>query len=254
MKAVNLIPQDLRRQSGTAGATGPAVYILLGALTVAVILVAAWAVVGRSVTKTESDLRTVQAEATAAEQRAGQLKPYAQFREMRVKRVETVTSLSRSRFNWPFALREISRVLPEDVWLTSVTGTVAPGVSVEDGGGGATAQLRNQLNSPALELVGCSNDQEAVAKYLARLRSVQGVTRVTLAQSVKLDVAADASSDASSGGGGDSSSADCRQGNRRIPKFELITFFEGSTATPSSGTAGAPAPPSQPADSKGDSK
>ena len=242
MKAVNLIPSDLRRASGTAGSTGPAVYVLLGALTVAVILVAAWAVVGRSVKQTQSDLDKVRVEAVAAEQRAGQLKPYAQFRDMRVKRVETVTSLSRSRFNWPFALREVSRVLPDDVWLTNVTGTVAPGVQLEDAGGGATTQLRNQLNAPALELVGCSSNQEAVAKYLARLRSVQGVTRVTLAQSEKLDVA-----ESSGGGGASEGGGDCRQGNRRIPKFELITFFEGSTATPSSGSpGGAPAPaPSQ---------
>lgn len=240
MKAVNLIPNDLRRASGTAGATGPAVYVLLGALTVAVILVAAWAVVGRSVKQTQADLDRVRVEASAAEQRAGQLKPYAQFRTTREKRVETVTSLSRSRFNWPFALREVSRVLPSDVWLTGVTGTVAPGVQLEDAAGGATTQLRNQLSSPALELTGCSTDQESVAKYLARLRSIQGLTRVTLAQSEKLDVASN-----SAGGGGETGGGDCRQGNARIPKFELIAFFEGSTATPSSGTAGGPPPAPQ---------
>ena len=237
MKAVNLIPPDLRRQSGTAGATGPAVYVLLGALTVALIIVAAWAVVGRSVKQTENDLERVRAEATAAEHRAGQLKPYAQFREMRVKRVETVTSLSRSRFNWPFALREVSRVLPDDVWLTGVTGTVAPGVQLEDNATGATSGLRSQLNSPALEMIGCADDQEAVARYLARLRSIQGVTRVTLAQTEKLDVEA-SSEDSGAGGGSEGDGAECRQGNRRIPKFELITFFEGSTATASSGTPG----------------
>jgi Tfp pilus assembly protein PilN len=251
MKAVNLIPPDLRRKTGTAGSTGPAVYILLGALTVAVILVAAWAVVGRSVKNTQNEVAKLQAEATAAEQRAGQLKPYAQFRETRVKRVETVTSLSRSRFNWPFALREVSRVLPDDVWLTAVTGTVAPGVQLEDtGGGGTTAQLRAALNSPALELVGCSDSQEAVAKLLARLRSIQGVTRVTLGESEKLDVAASAGGASSSSGSG-GTSGDCRQANRKIPKFEVITFFEGSTATPSSGSPGSPA---QPADAKGGSK
>ena len=242
MKAVNLIPPDLRRQSGTAGATGPAVYVLLGLLTVAVILVAAWAVVGRSVKQTEADLARVKAEATVAEQRAGELKPYADFRAMRLKRVETVTSLSRSRFNWPFALREVSRVLPEDVWLAGITGSVAPGVQLEDTIGGQTTPLRNQLNSPALEIVGCSEDQEAVAKYLARLRSIQGVTRVTLAQTEKLDIKAE-----SSGGGAAQSSsddADCRQGNRKIPRFELITFFEGSTATPSSARASSSRTPS----------
>ncbi|HEV2062525.1 MAG TPA: hypothetical protein VGR12_06695 [Solirubrobacteraceae bacterium] len=250
MRAVNLIPPDLRRQSGTAGATGPAVYVLLGVLTVAVVLVAAWAVVGRSVKQTQADLEKVRVEATAAEQRAGQLKPYAQFRELRVKRVETVTSLSRSRFNWPFALREVSRVLPADVWLVGLTGTVAPGVQVEDAAGGAATQLRNQLSSPALELSGCSDSQEGVAKYLARLRSIQGVTRVTLAQSEKLDIAVNSSGGASGGGGGGS---DCRQGNRRIPKFELVVFFEGSTATASSGTT-VSASPAPSTDSGGDSK
>lgn len=250
MKAVNLIPADLRRASGTAGATGPAVYVLLGVLTVAVILVAAWAVVGRSVKQTESDLAKVRAEATAAEQRAGQLKPYAQFRATREKRVETVTSLSRSRFNWPFALREVSRVLPSDVWLVGVTGTVAPGVKLDSAGGGTTAQLRGQLAAPALEMSGCSTSQDAVARYLARLRSVQGVTRVSLGATEKLDIAA---SEGSTGGGGSGGGAgnDCRQGNRRIPKFELVVFFEGSTATPSSGGSSASTPSSSSSSKEG---
>ncbi|MDQ5807188.1 MAG: hypothetical protein M3320_00780 [Actinomycetota bacterium] len=249
MKAVNLIPPDLRRASGTAGATGPAVYFLLGALAVAVVLVSAWAFAARSVAQGESDLVKVRAEADAAEVRAGQLKPYAQFREMRAKRVETVTSLSRSRFNWPFALREVSRVLPEKVWLTQVIGTVAPGVQIEDGGGGATGQLRGALQAPALEMIGCTTSQEEVARYLARLRSIQGVTRVTLAASEKVDQQV-----TNDGDGGGESDIDCRRGNVQVPKFELIVFFEASTATPSSGSGSAPAPTATPTANQGASK
>jgi Tfp pilus assembly protein PilN len=242
MRAVNLIPSDLRRASGTAGATGNGVYVLLGVLGVLVVVVAAWALAGRAVAQGEADLERVRAEADAAEVRAGQLKPYAAFSEMRAKRVETVTSLSRSRFNWPYALREVSRVLPDDVWLSQVVGTVAPGVQIEDAGGGITTQLRSQLASPAIEILGCTTGQEELARYLARLRSVQGVTRVTLAESEKVDVPV--SGDAAGGGGGKSGGSDCRQGNRKIPQFGLIIFFEGSTATPSSGSPGAP--PQQP--------
>ena len=239
MKAVNLIPNDLRRASGSSGSTGNSVYVLLGVLGVAVVLVAALAMASRSVAQGEADLDRVRAEADAAEVRAGQLKPYAAFHDMRVKRVETVTSLSRSRFNWPFALREVSRVLPDDVWLTQVVGTVAPGVQIEDASGGATAQLRSALSSPAIELSGCTTTQEQVARYLARLRSIQGVTRVTLAQSEKIDIAATQGSEGGGGGGGGAGGgADCRQGNRRIPKFELIIFFEASTASPSTGGSG----------------
>jgi Tfp pilus assembly protein PilN len=235
MKAVNLIPADLRRAGGSPGASGNGVYVLLGVLGVLVVLVAAWAFSARAVAQNEADLERVGAEADAAEVRAGQLKPYAAFHDMRVKRVETVTSLSRSRFNWPFALREVSRVLPDNVWLTQVVGTVAPGVQLEDNGGGATMTLRNALASPAIELVGCTTTQEQVARYLARLRSIQGVTRVTLAQTEKVDVAASSSGGGAASGAG---SGDCRQGNSEIPKFELIIFFEASTATPSTGEPG----------------
>jgi Tfp pilus assembly protein PilN len=225
MKAVNLLPPDLRRASGTSGATGNAVYVLLGVLGVAVVLVAAWAMAARSVAQGESDVSRFRAEADAAEER-----------------VDTVTSLSRSRFNWPFALREVSRVLPKDVWLTQLVGTVAPGVQIEDAPGGPTTPLRGQLNAPAIEIAGCTTSQVRVAEYLARLRSVQGVTRVTLASSEKADVEGGGSGGAGSGSGGGSGGtggaggSDCRAGDSEVPKFDLIIFFEASTATSSTGS------------------
>jgi uncharacterized membrane protein YgcG len=161
---------------------------------------------------------------------------------VRAKRVDTVTSLSRSRFNWPFALREVSRVLPKDVWLTQLVGTVAPGVQIEDAPGGPTTPLRGQLNAPAIEIAGCTTSQVRVAEYLARLRSVQGVTRVTLASSEKADVEGGGSGGAGSGSGGGSGGtggaggSDCRAGDSEVPKFDLIIFFEASTATSSTGS------------------
>lgn len=251
MRAVNLIPSDLRRASGTPGASGSGVYVLLGVLGALVVIVAVWALATRSVANGESDLERVRAEAAAAEQRAGQLKPYTKFRELRTKRLETVSSLSRSRFNWPFVLREVSRVLPKEIWLSNIVGTVAPGIQLEDSVAGSTAQLRNQLVSPALEIAGCSTDQEQVARYLARLRSVQGVSRVTLAGTEKADIPAQTTG---GGSGGGSQGGDCRQGNRRIPRFEVIVFFEASTATPSTSTPGTAPQATQPTAAKEDSK
>ncbi len=58
---------------------------------------------------------------------------------MRDARVETVTSLAQSRFDWERVMRELSLVLPGTVWLTNVTGTVAPTVTVPNG---ASVSLR----------------------------------------------------------------------------------------------------------------
>lgn len=231
MKAVNLIPKDLRGASAP-GRTGIGVYVVLGALAAAVVLVTTWGMASRSVTNKQNEVTRVTNEASLAEQQAGELEPYKRFAELRQKRAETVATLARNRFNWPYALREVSRVLPEDTWLNQLVGTVAPGVTIDDTSGGDTSTLRSQLQVPALELAGCSMSQSKVAKYLAALRQIDGVTRVTLSASEKMD---------SSGGGASvgASDSDCRQGNSDIPKFGLVVFFERSTATASTAAPGA---------------
>jgi Tfp pilus assembly protein PilN len=242
MRAVNLIPDDLRRGSSAAGRSGSSVYVLLGVLGVLVVLASVWTIADRTVADRQNDLVRVESEAQQAEVRAGALAPYTKFAELRDKRVETVTSLSRTRFNWPYALREISRVVPDNVSLTSLVGTVAPGVAVEGAGGGGTSGLRGALAVPAVELSGCTVDQENVARYLARLRSIDGVTRVSLASSEKNDspadvvpAATDGASSAPDGGG------DCRQGDQ-TPRFDAVVFFERSTATASAPVAGGAVP------------
>jgi hypothetical protein len=98
---------------------------------------------------------------------------------------------------------------------------------------------------PAIELSGCTMSQEDVARYLARLRSIDGVTRVSLSSSQKADTAGAApATPAPAGAAGAGASApqsggDCRQGNDRIPQFEAVVFFERSTAKPSTGTPAA---------------
>jgi Tfp pilus assembly protein PilN len=227
--------RQLRRR-----AQRPAVYVLLGVLAALVVLASAWGLTSRQVADRKVELAKVETEAQSAEARATALQSYTAFAGLRAKRVETVTSLSRTRFNWPYALREISRVVPPSVSLTTLIGTVAPGVSV-DGASSAAASLRAELQVPAVELTGCTSSQEEVARYLARLRSIDGVTRVSLAGSEKAQGATGGgpAPAASGGGGGD----DCRAGSDQRPKFDAVVFFERSTASSSSVGSGAAATP-----------
>ena len=235
MRAVNLLPADLRGRSA-GGSGGNGVFVLLGVLALALVLVSVYTLTAKSVTDKKNELTEVTAKAEATEARAGQLEPYTKFAALRDNRVETISTLSRSRFNWPYALRETSRVIPRDTWLTQVTGTVAPGVTVEDANSGATSSLRSALPVPALEIAGCSTSHDDVARYLADLRRIEGVTRVSIAASEKTE-SAGAGGGAAAGGGG-STGGDCRQGNSKIPKFEVVVFFEGSTATASQAAPG----------------
>lgn len=232
MKAVNLIPEDLRKVRGaTGGRSGAGVYVLLGGLALLAVIVSAWAFSSRTVSDKKAELARVSAEATAAQQKAAELKPYIEFARLSEKRVSTVRELARNRFNWPYALREISRVMPSDVWLTSLVGTAAPGVSVP---GGTGSPLRSSVQAPAVEITGCTTDMANVARFIARLRDVEGITRVGLDSSIKTEQVG-----SGGGGGGD---GDCRAGSDDYPQFQLVTFFEGKVVAAASGGSAAPQP------------
>jgi Tfp pilus assembly protein PilN len=255
VRAVNLIPRDQRRGGGggPGGRTGSAVYILLGVLGALVLAMSVYVLTGNQVNSRKGEVAKVNQEATALEQQAAALKPYSQFATLSKSRLETVTSLADSRFNWERAMRDLARALPDDVWLTSLVGTVAPGVTLEGGGGGSTGSLRSAVTMPAIELVGCTESQSSVSRVMARLRTMRGVQRVSLASSEKAEGTA--------GGGGGGSTADCRNGSSQFPQFELVIFFDapksmqttpGQGATAPQGTA-APAnqPVSQPTSNGG---
>lgn len=226
MKAVNLLPPELRRGGGGgAGHSGGLVYVLLGALGLLVVLTAAWALTGRQINDRKAEAARLSTQAAELERRAGELVRYEQAATAAKTRVDTVRSVANARFQWARILRDVSRVTPTDTWLTKMTGTIAPGVSVE---GGVSDPLRGSLPDPALELTGCSRDQNAVAKFMADLRAMKNVTRVALSSSEKGEATATPSGDAASSSSSSADGQDCRYGKSQIPQFSLVVFFKGS--------------------------
>lgn len=240
MRAVNLIPTDAPRRriasrfAGVAGAAGDGpigAYVVLAALAVAVMMTGAWALTSRELSSKQAELVRVEREAQAAEAKTTALAPYTAFAAVRNARVETVTQLLKGRFDWAHSLREVARVVPADVSLTSLVGTVSPTSQVEGGGGGGT--LRSALPVPAVDLIGCAKSQTHVAKLLGRLRRIDGVQRVSLASSEK--------SDSSS-----ASASECRSTDQ-MPQFKLTAFYampegivaaaDAAAATTASGAA-----------------
>jgi Tfp pilus assembly protein PilN len=272
MKAINLLPPDSRGlpKSGApkvaAAPEEPAgigAFVLLGALALCVAALAAYVLTTNTVKDRHAQLDATTAQAEAVAQRVAQLKPYADFQQMAETRIQTVKDLAASRFDWEQALRDISRAIPADVTLTSIDG------SISSGAGGSTS-VRSAIDVPAVELKGCTLGQKQVATLLSRLRSVDGVTRVTLTKSVKPEQAAQTGTIPA---GAATAQTACGEG--RPPAFELVMFFErsevpnsvqdisvtpasgtpastngsGTATTDTTGTTGVTTPPADPADS-----
>jgi Tfp pilus assembly protein PilN len=218
VRAVNLIPGESRRGWRGAGTRpGGSVYLFLGTLAVALVLVTMYVLASNKVSDQKAKVTALQTEATEAQSAATRLAPYVEFAELAQARTQTVREIASSRFNWYGALAGLSRVVPANTSLQSLVGTVAPGATVGGSGGGAGAALRGDVAAPAFELAGCSDTQDDVARLISRLRLIDGVTRVSLEDSQKSSSSqAGASVTSGTTGGG------CR-GN--APSFDLVVFF-----------------------------
>jgi Tfp pilus assembly protein PilN len=234
MRAVNLIPvEDRRGLRGGGSGSGVASYIVLGVLAAVVVMSAVYTLANRSVGDRRAELASLQSQVETAQAQAQRYSSYTGFTALRQKRTETVRSLAVSRFDWSHALHELARTIPSNAWLTSLKGTVTPGISIE---GGNDDPLRASLPNPALEIVGCTTSQADVAKVISSLRRVDGVERVSLSSSQKLDQGAATSS----GGGTD---GDCRNGNAHYPQFSMTLFFATPTSPSVAQTASATTTP-----------
>jgi Tfp pilus assembly protein PilN len=214
MRAVNLIPPELRRGDHVPLRTGPLAYIVVGALALALLGVTLLVLAGNEVSEKKSEVKTLQREDAVAKARAESLAPYAQFQAAAEQRVQTITSLADSRFDWPRVMRELGLVLPDDVILTNL----AASASLGEGGEATTGVL-----GPSLELEGCTSSQDAVATFITALKDIDGVTRVGLEAST--------AEEGGSGGG---------EGCEGKTQFDLVVAFDAAPLIPVEGAEAAP--------------
>jgi Tfp pilus assembly protein PilN len=229
MRAVNLLTPELRSSQKGSGAPRPSAlstsggigaFVLLGALALVVAGVAGYVLSTNVVKQKQSELAAVSAKNDATVSRAAELKPYSDFQTLAQERASTVQALASARFDWEQSLRDLSRALPRDVFLSSLKGSVGGGTAT--GGSG----VRSSISSPAIELSGCTKSQPAVARLMSRLRNVQGVTRVSLAKSEKSSTGAAT---------GATTVGPCGKGSP--PSFEVVVFFEKAAVADALATA-----------------
>jgi Tfp pilus assembly protein PilN len=230
VRPVNLIPLEKRRGDRAPSRTGALPYIVVAALALALVGVTYLTMTKNEINDRKAEVASLQAREAEATARADALRPYAEFAARSQARDATVTSLAKSRFDWERVLRELALVIPDDVVLTEVTGTIDPSVQVQ---GSSGMEGRDSVAGPALALVGCGQSQRAVAGFLASLRDIDGVTRVGVASSERVQ----SSSDSSLGSSGQS--ADCRTRDP-MPLFHVVVAFDAVPAPAVPGAAPVP--------------
>lgn len=214
MNAVNLLPPDLRRGSAAPSRSGVAVYVVLGVLAAAVMLVAATTLVKGRVADRETQLAQAEAEAQQAELQAASIAHYKQLASQTSSRVNGVKSVAAGRVYWAPALTQISETVGTKIAFASLNASAS---ATSGSSGGST--LRSTLDAPALEVTGCAENHPAVARLMTRFRAMNDVQRVSLASSTK-EVAGGGTDAGGSGGG-----AECTAGGKLPAKFTLVIWL-----------------------------
>jgi Tfp pilus assembly protein PilN len=238
MRPVNLIPQDERRGDRAAMRTGAFSYVLLGALAVAVLAVAVLALTSKQISDRKSEVASLQVQEQEAQAKAQSLAAFTQFRAAQEARSGTIVSLAQSRFDWQRVLNELSRVIPSDVWLTKLAGTVDPSVSVTDG---PEVQTRDSVPGPALTMEGCGASQDAVAGLIANLQEIDGATRVGLESSERPDDSQGTAATAPTTSDSGAANTDCRTRDF-ITQFKIVVAFD-EVPTPATASSTPSVPP-----------
>jgi len=181
MRAVNLLPKDHYQKSVGLPSTPVLVGICAGVL-VAAGLGTDFMIQSAKVAKEQRKLDGLQARVhQLPEAPAGPSAGATQLAGEHSARVTALSTAMASRVAWDRIFRELSLVLPDDVWLTTLTAH-SPASSAT-GSGGLPTQFA---------ITGRTYSHDGVARLLSRLQVIPDLQSVTLVSSTRNEVAGQA--------------------------------------------------------------
>jgi Tfp pilus assembly protein PilN len=212
MRAVNLLPVEPKRTRKAPSVTTQ--LALVAPFVVGGLLAAGYLLAGSQVNSKRATLEALQDELVAIPKPVQEQQQNPALASERNLRIATLSATLQSRLDWARVLREVSQVLPGDVWLTTLSATTpevpapvsaapaapaagAPtttGAATTTAGTTTTAPTTTTSSAPAaapapavkeapLNIQGYTYSQEGVARLLSRLQVVPALGNVKLISS-----------------------------------------------------------------------
>jgi Tfp pilus assembly protein PilN len=180
MRAVNLLPTEARGGRRRPPAA-PLAVAGVGVLLASVLAVGFFSASGK-VDEREQELTAVERQLAAARRAAKPSKPARPGRTAeRDQRLTALNDALAKRLAWDRVLRDVSLVLPDDVWLSSLRADAPE--AAEAGSEPTTAAAGRTLT-----FTGFTYSQESVARLLTRLGLSRELANVRLQQSSVTEV------------------------------------------------------------------
>jgi Tfp pilus assembly protein PilN len=183
MRAVNLLPA-----TGVEGRKRAPVPVLVGCggmVLVTAFLALSFLSASSKVGKEKQELEAAQLTLSNLPVPPPPSPVVAALPQQRQDRVGALSSVLTERVAWDRVMREVSEVVPADVWLVNLDAS-APATAAADAGANP---VPGQTNF-GFSVNGCTYSQDAVARFLARLSVVPDLQDMTLTKSDDLSSSA----------------------------------------------------------------
>ena len=176
MRAVNLLPRDegrTRRQPGAVSLTA-----VLGAVLLTAVLCGWFLMASSGVSERQGELDGLRAELAAIPPPPPPSESHSNLVAEKDARVTVLGKALSTRIAWDRVLREVSLVIPDDVWLEAMN-TNGP-----DPAAAAPAPGQTEVPVGGFNITGYTYSHDGVARLLARLSVIPHLQNVKLGSSV----------------------------------------------------------------------
>jgi Tfp pilus assembly protein PilN len=196
VRAVNLLPGGEANQ-GRKVPPLPVLVGCIGTVLVTAVIAVLFLSASAGVAKKQRALDRIQAEYAAIPAPAAASPVVAELPQQRQTRITALATALGQRVAWDRLLREVSQVVPSDVWLLTLN-ALAPAVNLT-----ATATPGSGAPLPqGFVITGCTYSQDSVARFLARLSVVPDLDSMTLGKSASSGATVAAGAAGATAGGG----------------------------------------------------
>jgi len=169
MSRVNLLPAELREMQAIRRRTA---FVALGGVAVIALLGFFYFIQTGKLSTEKSNLDQVHASSAIVQAQISELQPYADLQQQLEAKKQLKDTLFQNEISWSGVLLDISRVIPDTAYLSSLTGTVTAPTGTVIGAPASPASATNLIGS--MTFAGVANQTETISSWLTRLEEVDG--------------------------------------------------------------------------------
>jgi Tfp pilus assembly protein PilN len=181
MRAFNLMPSDAATSTDSVRANPVRLALAVAALVILALFASMFLIANARVADKQQELNALKGQLAALDVPAEAPVPQASDPSLIAEKDARSTALGSalgSRVAWDRVLRDLSLVLPDDAWLTTMISSGGTVPALEEGAGPTVEQL--EASKSVIELNGFSRSAESVATLLSRVQVLPQVESATL--------------------------------------------------------------------------